>query len=191
MNTDRDLILSFIHGNEFAFVAIYNRYKQGIYAYSLRMLRNDKEAEDVMQDTFLKAYEYRNKLVDIQSLRAWLFTVARNKCLNRIRLKKSHGNERFEESILSIASANAGNSLEKHELVKVVSEGLAKLSDDYREVIILREYQNLSYEEICVVTHSSLNSVKSRLFKARKKLAEILFQSEIGKDISNKVRKNS
>ena len=190
MNTDRDLILSFIHGNEFAFVAIYNRYKQGIYAYSLRMLRDEKEAEDVMQDTFLKAYEYRNKLIDIQSLRAWLFTVARNKCLNRIRLKKSHGNERLEENYLPVISVAAGGRLEKHELAKVVSDGLSKLSDDYREVIILREYQNLSYDEICLVTHSSLNAVKSRLFKARKKLAEIIFQSEIGQDISNKVRKN-
>jgi len=166
-------------------------YKQGIYAYSLRMLRDDKEAEDVMQDTFLKAYEYRNKLVDIRSLRAWLFTVARNKCLNKIRLRKSHGEEPFEDSLLNVAPLSGSSSLEKHELVQVVSEALAKLSDDYREVIILREYQNLSYDEICLVTHSSLNSVKSRLFKARKKLAEILFQSEIGKDISKQVRRKS
>ncbi len=186
MNSDRDLIRSFYEGNEFAFVAIYNRYKQGIYAFSLRMLRNENEAEDVLQDTFLKAYECKSKLIELESLRAWLFTVARNKCLNKIRQRKIRQHETFDESVQS-SGRSIHKELEKHELVELVGKAISSLSPDYREVIILREYQNLSYDEICQVTRSSLNAVKSRLFKARRKLSLILEESPVNSDVFKQI----
>jgi len=179
MKTDKELIISFVRGNEFSFVAIYNRHRQSVFSFSLKMLRSEAEAEDVLQETFLKAYEYKYRLEEIESLKAWLFTIARNKCLNRIRQRKSRNHLRLDSAIDLPSTSPDLNRLEKYELVERVNNALEQLSPDYKEVIVLREYQNMSYDEICVVTDSSLNAVKSRLFKARKKLGSILQHSAV------------
>jgi len=173
---DRALIEAMREGDEFAFVSLYNRHKDQVYGFCLKMLLNEERAADVMQDTFLRVYENRERLLDAGSFRSWLFTIARNQSLNVIRREKRQVSlePKMREEASLKASQKPSAPLEKSEQVALVNQCLAQLKPDYREVIILREYQNLSYKEIAAVTRSTLSAVKSRLFKARRKLATFI-----------------
>ncbi|WP_457654080.1 RNA polymerase sigma factor [Rhodocaloribacter sp.] len=171
---DKVLIEAFQAGDEFAFVSLYNRYKGPVYAFCVKMLLDKPVAQDVMQETFLRLYENRDRLMKTSSFKAWLFTIARNQCLNHLRRTTRHV-PLDEATTPPVSSAEAPIArMEKSEQVEMVTRFLARLKPDYREVIILREYQNLSYEEIAAVTRSTLSAVKSRLFKARRKLAAFM-----------------
>ncbi|MFT7551272.1 MAG: RNA polymerase sigma-70 factor (ECF subfamily) [Rhodothermales bacterium] len=173
MTGDQPLIEAFQAGDEFAFVSLYNRYKGPVYAFCVKMLSDREVAADVMQDTFLRLYEHRDRILKTTSFRSWLFTIARNQCLNTMRRDKrmvgmgDHGDHLEGDSTPVL-------TMEKSERIALVGEFLMRLSPEYREVLILREYQNLSYDEIAAVTRSTVSSVKSRLFKARRKLAVLL-----------------
>lgn len=170
---DRNLIEAFRTGDEFAFVSLYNRYKEPVYAFCLKMLLSQDAAKDAMQDTFLRVYENRDRLLNSRSFRAWLFTIARNQCLNLMRREhRKVGLPEYDSNRPELlAPERSTAALEKSERVAMVNHFLAQLKPDYREVIVLREYQNLSYEEIAAITKTTLSAVKSRLFKARRKLA--------------------
>lgn len=129
-------------------------------------------AKDVMQDTFIRVYENRERLLNTDSFKSWVYTIARNQCYNHLRKSKRHiPLADAPQSVVRVDGTPFG-SLEKSDQVQMVNHLLSLLKVEYREVLILREYQNLSYEEIAAVTRTTVSSVKSRLFKARKKLAE-------------------
>jgi RNA polymerase sigma-70 factor (ECF subfamily) len=173
MTGDQPLIEAFQAGDEFAFVSLYNRYKGPVYAFCVKMLADREVAADVMQDTFLRLYENRDRLLKSSSFKSWLFTIARNQCLNTMRRDKRMVG--YGDGIEDVPGESTPVSrLEKSERIAMVSECLMRLKPDYREVLILREYQNLSYDEIAAVTRSTVSAVKSRLFKARRKLAGML-----------------
>ncbi|GAB5535230.1 MAG: sigma-70 family RNA polymerase sigma factor [Rubricoccaceae bacterium] len=171
---DTDLIDAFRRGDEFAFVALYDRHKGPVYAYCVKMLLDREAAQDVLQETFARAYENRERLLKTTAFKAWLFTIARNQCLNALRRSGR------EVPFAVDAPEPPGNgvtpfaALLKSEQADLISRMLAELSPEYREVIVLREYQNLSYDEIAAVTRSTVSAVKSRLFKARRKLGAAL-----------------
>lgn len=171
---DKALIEAFQAGDEFAFVSLYNRYKGPIYAFCVKMLLDRAQAQDVMQESFLRVYENRERLHNAGSFKAWLFTIARNQCLNQLRRSHRQVPLDDQEEPAERLPDTPVSSLEKSERIELVSHFLAQLKPDYREVLILREYHNLSYEEIAAVTRSTLSAVKSRLFKARRKLADFL-----------------
>jgi RNA polymerase sigma-70 factor (ECF subfamily) len=173
---DKAWLEAFQAGDEFAFVSLYNRYKGSVYTYCLKMLLDQAQAQDMMQETFLRVYENRDRLLSSSSFKAWVFTIARNQCLNQFR--RTNRLVQLDESLPTPAPEGMAlrpvAQLEKSEQVALVNHFLGQLKPDYREVLILREYQNLSYEEIAAVTRSTLSAVKSRLFKARRKLAAFL-----------------
>lgn len=173
---ERDLIRAFQEGDEFAFVSLYNRYKDAVYGFCLKMVRDEGLAQDLMQETFLRVYENRERLSKAGSFKSWMFTIARNQSLNRLRRRKREVRlepERGEELAVPKTKTPVAH-LEKSEQIDLVDRCLQQLKPSYREVIILREYQGLSYKEIAAVTRSTLSAIKSRLFKARRKLAAVL-----------------
>ncbi len=169
---DHALVAAFRAGDEFAFVALYNRYKGAIYAYCAKMLLDREAAQDVTQEVFLRAYENRDRLVAGEAFRAWLYTVARNRCLNLLRT--AGRDVPFDEDDAPPLPDTPFSDLDRTERVALVDRGLRALPADYREVIVLREYDDLSYEEIAAATRSTVSAVKSRLFKARRKLGALL-----------------
>ncbi|MCZ6757848.1 MAG: RNA polymerase sigma factor [Bacteroidetes bacterium] len=171
---DYALIEAFQAGDEFAFVGIYNRYKGAVYAFCCKMLVDSEQAQDVTQETFLRIYENRDRLLKSSSFKSWLFTIARNQCLNSLRRSKRH--TEFDVNLESSLPAmeTPYSKMEKNEQVCFVTQFIQSLKPEYREVLILREYQNLTYEEIAAVTRSSISAVKSRLFKARRKLRKVM-----------------
>jgi len=177
------LIESFQAGDEYAFVGIYNRYKGPVYSFCYKMLLDSDSAKDVMQETFLRVYENRDRLLKTSSFKSWLFTIARNQCLNSLRRSGRHVGLQPDNSEMIVTSETPFTKMEKQEQVKFVTQFLESLNPDYREVIILREYQNLSYEEIAAVTRSTISAVKSRLFKARRKLARLMEKAMLASEL--------
>ena len=133
-------------------------------------MKDQQRAEDAVQNVFLKLQTGQQNIRNGQSLQSWLFTVARNEALSDINKKKS---VTADDSIVWEGDSPEDELLakERKELIEIV---LQRLHAPYREVIILREYERLSYEEIAGITGTTISSVKSRLFKARKALIEKL-----------------
>lgn len=170
---DHALVEAFRAGDEFAFVALYNRHKGGVYAFAARMLLSREAAQDVLQETFVRVYEHRQRLVSAGSFRAWLYAIARNQCLHAIRRAAREG-ALSPDVPEPPAEGTPFTDLLRSEQADLVTRYLARLSPPYREVLVLREYQHLSYDEIAAVTRTTVSSVKSRLFKARRALGEHL-----------------
>ena len=178
MRTDEDLARAFAAGDDLAFAALYSRYKQPVYVFALRMLREPDRAKDAFQSTFLKTFECRTELARVVRLRSWIFTVARNFCLNELRRRKTIDDS--YEDMDELPGEDHGAILDREDEARLLMEAIGRLKAEYREVLLLREYEDLPYDEIAAVTGSTESAVKSRLFRARQQLHGML-QPYVGK----------
>lgn len=173
MTGDLELATAFRDGDERAFAALFERFRRPLYVFALRMLGDADAARDLVQDVFVRVWERRAQLDRPESFRSWLFAVARNRCLSLLR--RDRGQVALDDApdeALAIAAAVDGP--ERDQDLALLRRALAGLKVEYREVLVLREYQELSYAEIAQVTESTESAVKSRLFKARRALAVTL-----------------
>jgi RNA polymerase sigma-70 factor, ECF subfamily len=160
-------------GDEAAFVELYERYKRLVYLFCLRMLGETEGAEDVTQGVFLKVLERHRQLADPSKFRSWLLTIARNDCLTKVSdLKMTVPVDECYLDVNDIASEGEPAFDEKDAESKLVNQAIARLRPAYREVVILREYQSLSYRQIAEVVGATEATVKFRLFAARRELYE-------------------
>jgi len=169
---DEVLVKEFLQGNEFAFVNLYNRYKRPLYLFCLKMLGDVDSAKDIVQNVFLKVFERREQLHHHEKFKPWLFTIARNDCFTQ--LKQSQRMTNFSDEDQTNQERIAVINYERTEQSEIVNKAIAALKPNYREVIIMREYNNLSYQEIAGILQLSESAVKSLLFKARQTLSKIL-----------------
>jgi len=181
MRTDAELAAAFRGGDDQAFAILYERYKRAIYVFGRRMLGEPDAARDLVQDVFLRLYEKRAQLRDPENFRSWLFTAARNRCLSQLRRTRAWTPlDAAPDELLAVRPA-AGEA-EAEEEVRLLQQALGRLKVEYREVLVLREYQELSYRDIAAITDSTESAVKSRLFKARRALHEALKQAIAGRE---------
>jgi len=169
--TDDELLERIQHGDANAFTQLYEQYKTRLYSYCLRLLRNRQNAEDAVQETFVKVYAGCNSVHSSQSLRGWIFTIARNEAFGILRKTKI---DFVEEDGQVWESETPLELVLRSEVKDIVQHFLGELKPEYREVLILREYENLPYGEIASITSSTESGVKSRLFKARNALTKKL-----------------
>ena len=153
-----------------AFEAVYNRYKAGVHRFCCRMLNDPDAAKDVVQEVFLRFFESTARFDGEVSVKVWLFKSARNRCLNLIRdnSKKSNIGQNGDE----FAETKPGDP-DLHEAPGIVRSLFERMQPDYKEIMILREWEELSYDEIARTLDTTVSAVKSRLFKARKQAASI------------------
>jgi RNA polymerase sigma-70 factor, ECF subfamily len=158
-------------GQKDAFAEIYARYRDGIYHYCLRLLKSEDRACDAVQETFLRMQTRVGTVHDGLALRAWLFTTARNYAFNAMRGAKAA--EPLDPETLS-DTETPYEIYVRGEQAANLQALVDALKREYREVILLKEYEGLSYAEIAEVTGSTESAVKSRLFKARQALIKAL-----------------
>lgn len=168
---DEQLVENLRLGKGEAFEELYRRYKRRVYTYCLRLTGEVGLAEDATHDTFLKMYQSIGSLNDSRLFRSWLYSIARNNVYKQLRRNQRNGSLEEEsvwvdESPLKLA--------EQSEVKEILTSCLEALKTEYREILFLREYEQRSYDEIAAITGHSVSSVKSRLFKARRALAEKL-----------------
>lgn len=155
-------------------------YLDGLYGYAMSLSRNQAEAEDLVQDTYLKAVRSLDQFAPGTNLRSWLYTIMRNVWLNKLR--HAHSGPLFVEmdDERKDPAGRAGSCDDPHELyvAKVerdsVRAAIQKLPIPYREVILLREFEGLSYQEIASILNCPAGTVMSRLGRARDKLRGLL-----------------
>ena len=170
--TDRDLILRARRGDAEAFGELVTRYQGSVFNVCYRMTNERREAEDLAQETFLRAHS-RLDTFDIQrEFGPWIRRVAANLCLNRLEAQRPTGE--LDEERDADESQSPEAALEVRERSEQIRGALASLPAQYRLVIELRHYQELSYHEIAAEPNLPLSGVKSHLFRARKLLAERL-----------------
>ncbi len=151
------------------FMAVYNHYKTGIYRFCCKMLNDGEEAKDVVQDVFVRFFQSAIRFDGELPAKVWLYKSARNKCLNLIRDKGKLRNMVGDgDEIPELLSSDPEYSDSPQMLNKLMGD----LPTDYREVLIMREWNELSYAEIAEALDTTVSAVKSRLFKARKLASE-------------------
>ncbi len=171
---DQELIARCQRGDLDAFGQIYARYERAVYRYVYHMLGDPDDADDVKQDTFVKAYRTLPGFRGDCSLLTWLLKVAGNLCRDRHKTRTRRGEMALLPEIAAELpdpgdlGADPAVLLERKDLHQTLYRVLAGLPDGQRELIVLRDVQGLSYQQIADVLGCSVASVKLRLFRARR-----------------------
>ena len=174
-HSDRELLTRFREGDTGAFTILYDHYKRRLFAFCYRMIPNHQNAEEIVQTTFIKAYDSLQSLKDPESFYRWLFSIARNEIYTFLRQKHSTPSTSLIEDVdVMCSEATPFEAIVRDETIELLHRSIMQLNLEYREVLILRHYEKLSYVEIAAMTGDTVSSVESRLFKARKALAKKL-----------------
>jgi RNA polymerase sigma-70 factor (ECF subfamily) len=168
----------------------YTENIDGLYSYALIVTRNHAEAEDLVQETYLRAIQAMGRLRAGSNMKAWLFTILRNVWLNQLR-KRRNGPQMIENEAGDFgANSIAEPSKDPHDLyaskmeTEQVRRAIVELPPDFREVLLLREYEDLSYQEIASILDCPIGTVMSRLGRARAKLRALLSATLMGSNSS-------
>jgi len=182
---DALLMLRVKRGDRAAFAALVEKYKQPLFNFVFRTLRDETETEDVAQNTFLQVWKSRARYERTAKFSTWLFTIARNLCLNEIRRRSRHPAESLEETHPEHDDQPSRQYEDKKiflptetalhgELAQKIEEALAELPENQRTAILLCRQDELSYEEIAEVLDCSLSATKSLIHRGREFLKEKL-----------------
>jgi len=172
---DEHLIRRFRSGDVSAFEELVRAYQDRIYNLCRYMLRSPLDAQDAAQDVFLKAYKGLEDFKPNSSLYTWIYRIAVNTCLDYKR--KSRREALKHKSLAETSPAAEPISTQIHnskEASEAIQQALAELRENSRAVLVLREIEGLSYEEIAEVLSASVSAVKSRLSRARQEFRRVL-----------------
>jgi RNA polymerase sigma-70 factor (ECF subfamily) len=165
METDEELMLAFQHGSRAAFEQLFARYRQPLYGFFRRRLFAEGRAEDLTQETFLAVLRGRSRYEPRAAVRTYLYAIAMNLLHAEIRRTEKTQNLSIRQDPPAPAEPETG---------LWVQQAIAKLIPLDREVLLLREYEQLSYDEIAGLLKLPVNTVRSRLFRARQALKALL-----------------
>jgi RNA polymerase sigma-70 factor (ECF subfamily) len=185
LDPDAALMLRVKRGNRAAFAELVEKYRQPVMNLVYRTLRDETEAEDLAQNVFLQVYKSRSRYKRTAKFSTWLFTIARNLCLNELRRRSRHPAESLEET----RGEHEGQPQRQYEdkknflptetllhgeLAQKIEEALAGLPENQRTAILLCRQEDLSYEEIAGVLGCSLSATKSLIHRGREVLKQKL-----------------
>jgi RNA polymerase sigma-70 factor (ECF subfamily) len=167
------------HHDERGDVTVLITHLGAAYNLARWLMRDETEAEDAVQEAYLRAISHFESFRGGDG-RAWLLTIVRNSCFNRLRQKGSSGpSTDFDEAVHSFGhqTANPEAELLQAERAELLRKSLDELPDTYREVIVLRELEQLSYREIASIAGVPLGTVMSRLNRARQQLQQVILDA--------------
>ena len=171
-------------GDKGAFTQLVNRYAQRVFRVARHITKNDQDAEDVLQDTFLKAYSRLGQFEGNAKFYTWIVRVAVNEALMRMRRGKNRVTVSLDQELetsdgaiqreLPAETESPEESLSRTELRESLTQAIDSLSEIYRPVFVLRDVEGLSTEETAMMLNLSMPAVKSRLLRARLQLRQKL-----------------
>ena len=179
------IVRKVLGGDANAFETLVLEYEKNVYNIALRMTGNSEDAADMTQEAFIKAYNSLSGFRGDSKFSVWLTRIVSNLCLDFMRSRNrrptvslSMEDEDGEDVQLDIAdtSQSPEQLLERSLTRESVRRGLQSLPEDYREILLLREIQGLSYDEIAAALDIEVGTVKSRIFRGRKKLCDYLIK---------------
>lgn len=182
MVSDEDLLARSLTGDLGAFEVIVNRYKDRLFNFVLRFVKDQQTAEDIVQETFLRAYRNRHSFQAVAKFSTWIYTIAGNLAKSELRRRKrwrflSIGTQNEETGMtfeLPDTGAPPDSRTETALAESRIQEALTQLPERYREAVVLRDIEGLDYDEISQIIGCPLGTVKSRINRGRLRLQEEL-----------------
>lgn len=174
---DQPYIDRTLKGDMTAFTVLVDRYKYMVYTLAMRMVKNQEEAEEIAQDTFLKVYKGLGGFRGGSKFSTWVYKIAYYRSLDYIKRLDKHSDVSLIEGYLEHdmeVDDHFMDRLEKNEKKNAIKEALKLLSSDDSVVITLHYFEELSLNEISSIMNLSANNVKVKLFRARKRLKQVL-----------------
>jgi RNA polymerase sigma-70 factor (ECF subfamily) len=147
--------------------------KNKLFRFALRFLENEEDAKDIVQEVFIKVWNGRQEMKEVQNWEAWCMRITKNLSLDRIRLLSRKQTRPIEESFdLRHEALTPHESTEMAESMQKIAQMIAALPEKQRQVIHLRDVEGYSYQEICEILELDMNQVKVNLFRARNAVRE-------------------
>jgi RNA polymerase sigma-70 factor, ECF subfamily len=174
---DRDLVTRCLAGDQSAFEPLVERYHRVLFTVAVRILGDREAAADAAQNAFISAYRKLGTFDPQRRFFSWLYRILVNECLNDRRSRRSH--EPLSPGLAVVDSP--ADLLEASERRRRVQTAILSLSPEYREVVVLRHFTGLSYEEISDALGVPAKTVKSRLHTARQRLGHLLLGEDVRK----------
>ncbi|MFL2982927.1 MAG: RNA polymerase sigma factor [Candidatus Neomarinimicrobiota bacterium] len=175
--SDEDLIQRFQNGDQRAYIELVNRYKDRLVNFVYQFLGDREDAEDVVQDTMLRLYEKKHYYKEIAKFSTWLYTIARNLANTELRKRKrrkttylSQMSKEERQYDIPAIQDDVDQGLQNKFINDRIQSAIKKLPDHFRMVIILRDIQELSYNDVSNILGVPLGTIKSRINRARLQL---------------------
>ena len=190
--TDQELIRLAAQGDSDAFDVIYLRYKPKLAKFIRGFVQDDSTADDLLQETFLRVYSHTEQYRPTSSFSSWIYRIATNICLNELRRRRTHPMISLNKEVQVAFTDSESETIELHELIpdtsfigpgeavessetmQEIDSALGSLSSAHREVVTLRLYNELKYEQIAEILQCSVGTVKSRTFYGLRALRDKL-----------------
>ena len=177
--SDEILIGRIAGGDRLAMQALYARHHVKVFRFVLRLVRNEASAQDLISEVFLDVWRQAARFEERSAVSTWILAIARFKALSSVRRRKEAQLDEEEAERIEDEADTPEVALQKKDTGEVLRQCLAKLSPDHREIIDLVYYHEKSVEEVAEIVDIPENTVKTRMFYARKKLAELLKQAGV------------
>lgn len=181
--SDEELIAAYQAGDTAAFNLLVGRYKHPLMNFVYRYLGDYDQADDIVQETFIRLYQKAGSYRPVAKFSTWIYTIATNLAKTQLRnrarrgvfsLNRTRGEEGEREREIRDERYPADRLAERTMQQEIIQRALAALPEQYREAVILSDIQELSYEEICAITGMNMGTLKSRLNRGRSQLQVLL-----------------
>lgn len=179
--TDEQHMKRFQEGEMASYNVLVDRYKNQLFNFVFRYVNDSALCEDLLQETFLRLYKNKHYYKEIAKFSTWIYTIAANLAKTELRRRKrrtifsiSNYTEDNKDYELPDLASRPDQDVQSENTLSHIQAAIEKLPDVFKEVIILRDIQDLDYDEIAEITNTPLGTVKSRINRGRAKLAEML-----------------
>ena len=175
--SDEKLILRFQEGDINAYNELVKRYKDRLLNFVLRYFNNVEQAEDVVQDTLIKLYTHASYYKNVAKFSTWIFTIAKNNALTELRKNKRKRTDSLwtdDGQVIDINSKEESldSKVQNEIAIDQLNKFLDEIPENFRMAVVLRDFQELSYEEISKILEIPIGTIKSRINRGRIQLAE-------------------
>ena len=175
--SDEKLILRFQEGDINAYNELVKRYKDRLLNFVLRYFNNVEQAEDVVQDTLIKLYTHASYYKNVAKFSTWIFTIAKNNALTELRKSKRKKTDSLwtdDGQVIDINSKEESldSKVQNEIAIDQLNKFLDEIPENFRMAVVLRDFQELSYEEISKILEIPIGTIKSRINRGRIQLAE-------------------
>ncbi len=183
--SDEDLMRRCREGDMSAFELIVLRHKDAIFNFIFHLLADYHRAQDISQETFLRVLRNVDRYKSRNCFKTWLYRIAVNLCKNELRNRGRRKTVSLDdpdldfESLIGDRYTPPDEAYEKKEMRGLVKNAIQSLPEDQRMAIVLREYQDLSYDDISIALNCSLGAVKSKIHRARQNIKNMLVEMEV------------
>lgn len=185
---DAQLVQDFLGGNHQAFNKLIGRWQDRIHHFAYRYFASNDDAAEITQKTFIKAYQKLDTLDDAAKFGSWLYRIANNLCLDELKRagrKRATSLEALKTAPQTETASPADGTLMKNEAMVLLHKALLQLPNDQRMVVIMKEYEGLTFREIAEILDESENTVKSRMYYGLKALKKTFDSWNINKEVFN------